>query len=193
MRLRSSIRPPTRYGEGVSPDNAASLLQSIRSAREQKNGEGTPDINQVATTSRRGSVTVTICPKIIQYNPNLPPASFPTLNEPQPSGQNGPGQNDQSDHLGNANVDTVSPGGGGRNLLINGQHIENHLASNNLQNPTYAGAMRAIAGEHTIDPDTDSAYMTSDHEAEGEGVSSSRLARLVAAVSENEMTSFLAE
>lgn len=193
MRLRTSIRPPTRYGEGVSPDNTASLLQSIRSAREQTNGEGTPDINQGTTTSRRGSVTVTICPKIIQYNPNLPPASFPTLNEPQPWGQNAAGQNDQSGHLRNANVDIASQGGDERSLLINGQHIENHIASNNPQNPTYAGTMRAIAGKHTIDPDTDSAYMTSDHEAEGEGVSSIRLARLVAAVSENGMTCFMTE
>lgn len=185
MRLRTSIRPPTRYGEGVSPDNRASLLQSIRSSREQSNDEGTSDIGQRATTSRRRSVTVTICPKIVEYNPNLPPASFPTLNEPQPPSQNGSGQHDQSGHPGNANVDPVSPGGDGRNLLINGRHIENHIASNNLQNSTYAGTMRAMAGEQNIDPDTDSAYMTSDHEADGEGVSSSRLARLVAAVSAN--------
>lgn len=191
MRLRNTIRPPTRYGEGVSPDSTAELLQSIRSGREQTNGEGAPTLEANTTNIRHRPSPIR--PRIVEYNPNLPPASFPTMNEPRPSGQNGGGRNNMPNHLGNANVNTVSQGAIGRDLLINGQHFENHIASNNLQNPTYARNVRAMAGASCINPNTDSAYVSSDTEmegVEGKGISSSGLAGLVAAVSENRMTFF---
>lgn len=186
MRLRTTIRPPTRYGEGVSPDSTAELLQSIRSGREQSTGEGTPVPEQVTTNVRHRPEPLR--PRIVEFNPNLPPASFPTLNEPRPSGQHGVGR-----RLGNANVNTASQSAIGRDMLVNGQYFENHIASNNLQNPTYARNVRAMAGARGNNPNTDSAYVSSDTEmdgVEGEGIFSSGLVGLVAAVSEHRPSFF---
>lgn len=179
MRLRARIRPPTRYGEGVSPENTVSLLQSIRSGREQSNGAEASTPEQSSTNARNRATAIR--PRIVEYNPNLPSASFPTMNEPRPSGQNGAGQ---SNYPGNANVNIRPQGGSGRSMLINGQYFENHAASNNLQNPTYARNMRVMAGTRGTDSTTSSAFVSSDTEVEGGDLSSNNLAGLVAAVSE---------
>lgn len=179
MRLRTSIRPPSRYGEGVSPDQTASLLQSIRSGREQTNGEEAQNRGQGTTNVRHRAQPIR--PRIVEHNPNLPPASFPTLNEPRPSGEDAAGQPNQP---GNANVDARLPGESRRSLLINGQYLENHVASNNPQNPIYARNMRVMAGARGTDSNADSAFMSSDTEVEGEDLASNSLAGLVATVSE---------
>lgn len=178
MTLRATIRPSARYAEGVSLDNTAALLQSMRSGREQTNEEE-------ASTSEKGNANVRhrpapIRPRIVEYDSNLPPALFPSLSQPRPSGQNGTGQ---SNRRANANVRTRSQNECGQSLLINGQYLENHAASNNLQNPTYAANMRAMAGRRGSHPNSDSAFVSSDTEVEGEDLSSNQLAGVVAAVS----------
>lgn len=177
MRLRTSIRAPTRYGEGVSPDKTATLLQSIRSAREQPNGEDGQAPDERNTKIRRRSEPIR--PKIVVYNPILPPAPFPTLDKPVPRGENGTGQ---SSHLRNVNGHE-SQRARGTDISSNGQYLENHLASNNSQNQTYTRNMQIMAHARNNDANNDSEYMTSDCESEGLGISSKRLAKLVAAVS----------
>lgn len=64
MKLRTHIRAPKRYGEEEeTPTPTAALLQSMRQARGQ--AHETHD-------SRR-----------VEFDPNLPPAAFPTLEQPR--------------------------------------------------------------------------------------------------------------
>lgn len=177
MRLRTSIRAPTRYGEGVSPDKTATLLQSIRSARKQPNGEDGQASDERNTKIRLRSEPIR--PKIAEYNPNLQPAPFPTLDKPVPSGENGTGQ---SSHLRNFNGHE-SQRARGTDISSNGQYLENYLASNNARNQIYTRNMQVMAHARVNDANNDPEYMTSESESEGLGVSSRRLAKLVAAVS----------
>lgn len=177
MRLRSSIRAPTRYGEGISPDKTATLLQSIRSAREQPNGENGRSPDERNAKIRRRSEPIR--PKTVEYNPNLPPAPFPTLDKPVPRGENGTGE---SSHLRNVNG-RESKRARRADISSNGPYLENLLASNNCQNQTYTRNMQVMEHARNNDPNNDPEYMTSENEGEGLGVSSKRLAKLVAAVS----------
>lgn len=183
MRLRTTIRAPTRYGEGVSPDKTASLLQSIRSAREQPNSEDATVPDKDSTNVQRRPEPIR--PKIVEYNPNLPPAPFPTLDKPRPSGVNKTGQSSQPGHLDNVNVNDGSRRAFGQGVSNNGQYLENYLASNNDRNPTYTRNVQIMAHACDNDPNTDLKYMSSDSESGVVGVSSKKVARLVAAVSEN--------
>ena len=91
-------------------------------------------------------------PNIVPFNPNLPPAAFPTLSRPQPgrdttvSAQNrGVGDSQQNVQASEATLtrhndgstQTVpSPPSGIE--LFSMDETENHLASNNMVNPVYA-------------------------------------------------------
>lgn len=182
MRLRSTIRAPVRYGEGESPDETASVLQSMRSARSQASTEDEPaegNNNDRNVRRRREQVR----PRIMEYDPNLPPAPFPTLDQPRPRGENVSEKNGQPGRLHNVNANGGSPNVATQRITDSGQHFENYLASNNDQNQTYTTNMQIMANAcFDVDPNTDSAYATSDSEGEEDGLSSKRLRRLLAKV-----------
>ncbi|PLB43552.1 hypothetical protein P170DRAFT_480522 [Aspergillus steynii IBT 23096] len=110
MRLRSSIRPPKRFN---SEDYEAPFSQvSLR--RPQK------DIER---------------PPIIEFNPNLPPAAFPTLDKPRVPGSNDGNIDTPQDDL-DSEVDFDD---------ITFAEIENLKASNGPLNPIYVRNMNLMA------------------------------------------------
>ncbi|CDM28660.1 hypothetical protein DTO013E5_908 [Penicillium roqueforti] len=162
MRLRDSIRAPVRYGEDEYEASRVSLRQgcddSIDDSMEL--GEtGKPRPQQ----GRK--------PNTVPFNPNLPPAAFPTLNIPQPgrgssvSAHNrGVGGSRQNVHASEATSafrndrSVPSPPSGNEELSMD--DIDNHLASNNMDNPVYARnvnlarmSVDAFPGSEDIDMD----------------------------------------
>lgn len=195
MRLRSVIRAPIRYGDfvegigGESEDETASLLQSMRSAREQGRTEDEPaqveayepaqDNNNKKVRQRREPVR----PKIVDYDPNLPPAPFPTLSEPRPRGEIVPGHNIQPVQLNNANTNVGSQHASIQDIIDSGQHFENYLASNNDQNVTYTTNMQIMAHAGDGDLHSDSGYDPSDSDGEYGPSVLKRVRKLLAEVS----------
>lgn len=112
------------------------------------------------------------------FNPNLPPAAFPSLSRPQPgrdsttSAQNrGDGDTQQNMQGSQVALDLHGDGSttagplppsGMEGVPIN--HFENHLASNNMDNPVYArnvnmarlSGMNAALGSEDMDTSPDS-------------------------------------
>lgn len=85
MKLRSTIRAPARYGESESETPTAALLQSMRRAREASSDIKSPDQIEASSPERRPSHRPRPKQHVVEYNPALPPAAFPTLNEPVPT------------------------------------------------------------------------------------------------------------
>ncbi|KAL2006422.1 hypothetical protein VTN00DRAFT_9090 [Thermoascus crustaceus] len=135
MRLRESIRPPERY--------ASELFYQPTPQRSLRNGRNTKAANY------------------IDFNPNHPPAAFPTLDEPRPTGspQTQKRSEDQQTEDQNGDIHmrdaTVPSGNGARPGRVNAEtvdelddipidEIENYLASNGPRNPIYARNMAII-------------------------------------------------
>lgn len=188
MNLRTTIRAPSRYGEGGSEEPTAALLRSIRSARGQSNGEDEETIEQPTTKIRHRKPPVR--PRIVDYDPNLPPAPFPTLDQPRPKGSKEAGQNSQTKRPKKAKLNDKPEGasnavGVGR-VPAAGQSLENHMASNSEDNPVYARNMEIMAKASEHDTNNDAAFMTSDDDHDETSNASNRLpgvAGLVAQVS----------
>ncbi|KAF7597606.1 hypothetical protein BBP40_000084 [Aspergillus hancockii] len=139
MKLRESIRPPERY----ESENFYSPM-SRRPLRQLK--------PQVA-------------PSYIDFNPNLPPAAFPTLNYPRPAIPSTNGEDEQS----SAGTSPYQPcgqsGHHGGAIANNGtradfevipaNQIENHMASNGNMNPVYVQNMATMAAAGTSSTDID--------------------------------------
>ncbi|KAJ5301373.1 hypothetical protein N7508_006236 [Penicillium antarcticum] len=81
MKLRDNIRAPTRYGEGEGPE-----IPTPRSALRMRLDEGDDDNMELSDLGRPRPVkkrSSTSKP----FNPNLPPAAFPSLDRPQTNPQ----------------------------------------------------------------------------------------------------------
>lgn len=131
MRLRESIRPPQRFDSEL-------FYQPVpqRSLREAKNPGSSPSY--------------------IDYNPNLPPAAFPTLDKPRPAGETDQKSRSQREPR------QVKPDGGEHAIHsktrdkkadfgvdyedIPIDKLENYAASNGRLNPVYVKNMAVMAG-----------------------------------------------
>lgn len=136
MRLRETIRPPERY--------ASELFYQPTPQRSLRNGRNTT------------------APNYIDFNPNHPPAAFPTLDEPRPTGnpqtqkRSEDQQTEDQDgdiHMCDATVPSRNGARPGRVSVetvdelddIPIDEMENCLASNGLHNPMYANNMAIMA------------------------------------------------
>ncbi|KAI9038787.1 uncharacterized protein KD926_010243 [Aspergillus affinis] len=110
MKLRSSIRPPKRFNseEFECPYSEVNLRRTPKSIER---------------------------PPIIEFNPNLPPAAFPTLDKPRP-----PGSNDDKIDNGQDSSDEEMEF---EDLAFT--EIENLKASNGPLNPIYLRNMALMA------------------------------------------------
>lgn len=143
MRLRETIRPPERYASELFYQPA--VQRSLRNGRNSK------------------------APNYIDFNPNHPPAAFPTLDKPRPTGDPQTQKKSQDRQTEDQDGDIhmrdapVSRHGGAESGCVDADtvdelddisidEIENYLASNGPQNPTYAKNM-AIMAECTSDED----------------------------------------
>jgi hypothetical protein len=144
MRLRDSIRAPQRYGEDeYETSSRISLRHGYDDSFDDSMELG--ESGRPRPQKRRRLNTV-------PFNPNLPPAAFPSLSRPQPgrdstiSAQNrGDGDSQQNMQGGQVAPDLHGDGSttadplppyGMEGVPIN--QFENHLASNNMDNPVYA-------------------------------------------------------
>ncbi|KAJ5228099.1 hypothetical protein N7489_008807 [Penicillium chrysogenum] len=170
MRLRDSIRAPQRYGEDeYETPSRVSLRHGYDDSFDDSMELG--ESGRPRPQKRRRLNTV-------PFNPNLPPAAFPSLSRPQSgrdsttSAQNrGDGdsqQNTQGSQVGpelHGDGSTTAgplPPSGMNGVPIN--QFENHLASNNMDNPVYARnvnvarmtGMNAALGSEDMDTSADS-------------------------------------
>ncbi|CAG8282430.1 unnamed protein product [Penicillium nalgiovense] len=170
MRLRDSIRAPQRYGEDeYETPSRISLRHGYDDSFDDSMELG--ESGRPRPQKRRRINTV-------PFNPNLPPAAFPSLSRPQPgrdsttSAQNR-GDGDTQQNMQGSQVALDLHGDGSTTagpLPPSGMegvpiyHFENHLASNNMDNPVYArnvnmarmSGMNAALGSEDMDTSPDS-------------------------------------
>ena len=159
MRLRETIRPPQRYDN----EDFITPQRSLRQARRQAR------------------------PSSVAFNPNLPPAAFPSLERPRPGKQCDDRKSQVSlQYAGNSERPGQSQGQHQRSETENGENdretrddfedmpmdeIENTIASNGELNPTYVKNMAMMASsvdnpyEDMEDSDPDEAMTDSDSPA----------------------------
>jgi hypothetical protein len=127
MRLRTNINPPQRYQSDAEfvPINKRQQQQSATAARKK-------DKNYV------------------DYNPNLPPAAFPTLDHALPAGQSPPSSR-QPDNSAAPQVQDSGPF-----PHIPCENFDNFIASNGPQNPQYVRNMALLDREYSSDLDISS-------------------------------------
>ncbi|KAJ5188352.1 hypothetical protein N7491_004676 [Penicillium cf. griseofulvum] len=144
MRLRDSIRAPVRYGEDdYETPSRISLRHGYDDFFDDSMELGESGRPRPQKRHRRNTVP---------FNPNLPPAAFPSLSRPDPgrdsttSAQNSGVDNSQQniqvrDFAFNPRNDESTsniPPSQSRIERIPMDQLENHLASNNMDNPVYA-------------------------------------------------------
>ena len=143
MRLRDSIRAPRRYGEDeYETISRISLRQGYVDSFDDSMELG--ESGRPRPQKRRRLNTV-------PFNPNLPPAAFPSLSRPQPGHDSTTGRNhadgDSQQSMQGSQV-APDPNCDGSTTIVplpppgmEGvpiDQLENHLASNNMDNPVYA-------------------------------------------------------
>ncbi|KAJ5091545.1 hypothetical protein NUU61_006415 [Penicillium alfredii] len=153
MKLRRIIRAPTRYGEEAETPTLA-LLQAMRNAREDPmDGSQEPvELLGKGVRVRRQKPR----PPIVPFDPNLPPAAFPSLDRPRlPQDSHALEQNGQDTQQ---KTQEVSRAQQNSQLVDDLDHVlpdvvDNYLASNTAANPIYARNMAIMAGmdEDSVD------------------------------------------
>ncbi|KAJ5135434.1 uncharacterized protein N7515_004712 [Penicillium bovifimosum] len=181
MRLRNSVRAPARYGEFDEEPRRSSLRNT--------NDDSFDDSMELDESGRPRSLNKRPMPITVPFNPNLPPAAFPTLDNPgpnrgstssalRPSRQNRAVNESQNDSRAGPRspgtdegilVDAVAPTVMNEALL---SQIEDHVASNNMDNPVYARNMNmaqttranieGTEGMETSDSDSDESTFAPD-------------------------------
>ncbi|KAJ5752857.1 hypothetical protein N7520_009774 [Penicillium odoratum] len=146
MKLRATIRAPSRYGESNEESPTAVLLQSMRRARGESTLIQNPD----------GSTRLFQRKPNIEFDPNLPPAAFPTVDLNRPTGsmkvilKKSPNRRvDKSPSKTGRNVNfSLVPGDDDyemENVSLN--DMENYAASNTMLNPVYVKNMEVMTGK----------------------------------------------
>jgi hypothetical protein len=146
MKLRDSIRAPVRYGED---EDETQRRASLRHTNDDSFDDSIElgESGQPRPQKRRRTNTV-------PFNPNLPPAAFPTLDRSQPGRESTSKTSRQKRAVNDnrtdshASGDLLPPSTDGGMLVdsvvptgIDGvplSQLENHIASNNMDNPVYA-------------------------------------------------------
>jgi hypothetical protein len=140
MELRETVRPPQRY-----------------------------DAEFIYTPARRRNLRRTSAPTYVDYNPNLPPAAFPTLDKPRPvsDGQIEHSQSRKTDRDGDVDMDNNDEENDGLDELqhIQIHDVDNYLASNGTQNSTYAKNIERLGQiKRTSSHDSDTTWSQGDGE-----------------------------
>jgi hypothetical protein len=177
MKLRDSIRAPVRFGEDESETPARNFL---RPGTEESYDEESMELGESGRARLHKKRKTTI----VQYDPNLPPAMFPSLDRLN-SGPNANSSNPKPRvngaearrasrvqvvprsfhfrHTGRPMEYSLGPGES-ENVPID--QLENHLASNNMDNSTYARNMQLacipLPDAPSIPDDTITAGLDSD-------------------------------
>ncbi|EKV06167.1 hypothetical protein Pdw03_2016 [Penicillium digitatum] len=144
MRLRDSIRAPLRYGEDEYETPSRTTLRP--------GYDDSFDDSIELGESGRPRPQKRRKPNTVPFNPNLPPAAFPSLSRPQPShasptSTKNHGIGDSQHKIQTSelalplrnvgSMETVAPSSSVIERVPMDQ-LDNHVASNNMDNPIYA-------------------------------------------------------
>lgn len=174
MKLRDSIRAPVRYGDGEAPE-----ILTTRSVLRIGLDDGDDDNVELSDSGRpRPQKT---CRSITKpFDPNMPPAAFPSLDRPHanPQVRRLIIKMPQSRHHSGTDLPPPAAAASQQKRRVTWgpttvdkvpmDNLENHVASNNDSNPVYARNMAIMAGAaledsfDTSDEDEDTAM--SDNE-----------------------------
>lgn len=142
MRLRSVIKPPSRY-----EDETIEGILVKKQQRPQKESEALEEPRETRYSSRRGrSLQIPYIP----FNPNLPPAAFPTLDHPRPANEQnlgtkkqGQDQHQEEEDHGVYVLPRTKRSEDYSHVPL--RDFDNFLASNGPQNPVWAANMRLMS------------------------------------------------
>lgn len=162
MKLRDSIRAPVRYGEGEGAE-VPTLRSALRIGLDEVNDDNVElsDSGRSHPQRRRKSTTK-------PFNPNLPPAAFPTLDRPHANPHirrivlKMP-QTSTRRHSGTEFPPPAAPASAPQQTRrvtrdptslerIHIDDLENHIASNNASNPVFVSNMAMMASAALKDP-----------------------------------------
>lgn len=157
MKLRSTIRAPARYGESNETETPTSvLLQSMRRTRAQSHSASPNPYGLNENDSIQAHV--------VEFDPRLPPAAFPTLEQPCPVRTNllhgilRNGKDDLDPYQTVRRIDKfhLMPDlktSNGRDCALGDiplHSIENYVASNTELNPIYVNNMARMASQSNM-------------------------------------------
>lgn len=142
MKLRDSIRAPVRYGEDEYETPSQISL---------RHGYDSFDDSIELGESGRPRPQKRRRPNTVPFNPNLPPAAFPSLSRPQPGRDSTTAQNravgDSQQHMQTSDI-ALPPRNAGSMPTVPSlpsgmervpmDQLDNYIASNNMDNPVYA-------------------------------------------------------
>lgn len=148
MNLRTKIRAPTRYGEPSEESTTATLLESMRRSRAQTSGEmqdpGSPHKSHLFQRKVKAELSRKL---IVDFDPTLPPAAFPTVDITKTAGSTKTSMSICEYPAGKLFF-LQGPKDDGEDVdqaTLN--DMENHVASNNELNPVYLRNMKIMAGQ----------------------------------------------
>ncbi|EED21548.1 conserved hypothetical protein [Talaromyces stipitatus ATCC 10500] len=147
MRLRETIRAPSRYEDEC---------------------ELSPGVSRRRLPRRRRGMAEERCIPYVDFNPNLPPAAFPTLDHPRPAGQGPPSfTQPEPSHVPSSSTSSSSSDDADNAGSVADRHhldafklycrdippeeLDNFVASNGPQNPQYRRNMALLAREESSD------------------------------------------
>ncbi|KAJ5351468.1 hypothetical protein N7452_000442 [Penicillium brevicompactum] len=156
MKLRETIRVPVRYGEtDFDMKDQGSLRPGDGEADDEDWTE--PGVSARPRSHKRHN------PNTVPYNPNLPPAAFPSINIPHAgpapntpelqsrvqsrskrkrARENGTESRPVTLPIRGADASDTSSMSPSESEGVPMDQLENHIASNNMDNPTYARNVR---------------------------------------------------
>ncbi|CAL5871713.1 uncharacterized protein PFLUO_LOCUS5966 [Penicillium psychrofluorescens] len=173
--LRAQIHAPQRFCEadfeGSAKTPTAAVLQSMRRARSQSE-DGDDDtllfsLPDADSRSTRGYLISQRAPRIVPFDPNLEPAAFPSLKDPQVArnGNHANGQEKQQtlqQQQGSCSIQSGERCNGASRADCNGvgwqdvpmDEVDNRAASNSALNTVYASNMALMSGANAKRPET---------------------------------------
>jgi hypothetical protein len=174
MKLRDSIRAPVRYGDGEAPEipTARNVLRIGLDDGDDDNVE-LSDLGRPRPQTTRNSTTK-------PFDPNMPPAAFPSLDRPHANPQVRRLIIKMPQSRRHSGTDLPPPAAAAPQQkrrvtwcpttvdMVPMDNLENHVASNNDSNPIYVRNMAIMAGAALKDPfdtsDEDEDTAMSDNE-----------------------------
>ncbi|KAJ5793847.1 hypothetical protein N7457_000446 [Penicillium paradoxum] len=155
MKLRDSIRAPLRYGEDDDFD------ESRRTSLRYGCDDFFDDSVELGESGRPRPQKKRKPNNYVPFNPNLPPAAFPTLDRPQPARdptrQNRAGDDKEDDRQANGILlpplnERSAPALAPLEMEdVPMSRFEDHIGSNNMDNPVYARNVELASMAH-MDP-----------------------------------------
>lgn len=169
MRLRSTIRAPSRFGEADSDEQAVTASHSRRCARDPLSS-GDDELEQLPAGSRSRRRKSPVRPRTKPYDPNRPPVAWKTKRYPGQAEDEGWAKAEPRNTQTAVYQKQDPKPASFEESTSSDEELNQELESSLFPSlpgrnvPTYAALFEAASNVDNYDANQDPAYMTSDSE-----------------------------